>query len=299
VLYGAFAAGRPSPLPDLPLQYADFAAWQRAWLSGERLAAQLDYWRAQLAGLEPLALPTDHPRPSVQGFRGATLPIELGAELTEALKALGRREGATLFMVLLAGFQALLGRYTGQDDVAVGSPIANRTRSELEGLIGFFVNSLVLRADLSGDPGFRALLGRVREATLGAYAHQDLPFEKLVEELQPARDPARNPLFQVMFALQNAPAPPLELPGLTLSTLELDVRTTRFDLELYLWEDVGRLNGLLVYDADLFEPATAGRLLRQFRTLLEGIVADPERRLSELPLASAVELEQLVAWSVA
>ncbi len=303
-IYAALAEGAssdapPTGLAPLPIQYADFAQWQRTWLQGTLLDNQLAYWRRHLAGVSTLHLPTDRPRPPTQSFRGASLAIDLEAELTDGLKALGRQEGATLFMVLLAGFQALLGRYTGQHDVAVGSPIANRTRSELEQLIGFFVNSLVLRTDLSGDPSFRSLLARVREVTLGAYAHQDLPFERLVEELQPERDPARNPLFQVMFALQNAPARPPELLGLTVSSFELDVRTTRFDLELYLWEDAGRLNSLLVYDTDLFEAATAESLLRQFRTLLEGMVADPERRLSELPLASAVELEQLATWTAA
>ncbi len=211
-LYAAFAAGRPSPLPELPVQYADFAVWQRSWLHGEVLESEIAFWRRQLAGLPPLLeLPTDRPRPAVQSFRGAARPVRLPAGLTRQVEALGRREGATLFMVLLAGFQALLARYSGQDDLAVGTPVAGRNRVEIEGLIGFFVNTLVLRGDLAGDPSFRELLGRVRETALAAYAHQDVPFEKLVEELAPERSLAHAPLFQVMFALQNAPGGSLEI----------------------------------------------------------------------------------------
>ncbi|HSG39079.1 MAG TPA: condensation domain-containing protein, partial [Thermoanaerobaculia bacterium] len=214
-LYTAFAEGRPSPLPELPVQYADFAVWQSSWLRGEVLESEVSYWRRQLAGLPPLLpLPYDRPRPTAQSFRGATRPAGLPAGLTRQMQALGRREGATLFMVLLAGFQALLSRYSGQEDLAVGSPVAGRNREEIEGLIGFFVNTLVLRGDLTGEPTLRELLGRTRETALAAHLHQDVPFEKLVQELAPERSLAHSPLFQVMLALQNAPAAPLEIPGL-------------------------------------------------------------------------------------
>ena len=306
-LYTAFSSGKFSPLPELPIQYADFAIWQREWLQG-KLVEQLSYWQQQLDGGSVLNLPTDRPRPTLQSYRGATQLLQVPKSLTEALLALSQQLGVTLFITLLAAFQTLLYRYTGQEDIAVGSPIANRNRSELESLIGFFVNSLVLRTDLSGNPTFRELLARVREVALGAYAHQDLPFEKLVEELQPNRDTSRNPLFSVVFALQNAPMERLELPGLTLSSLNLDTKTTRFDLELYLWEcsDNFRtlwgegwqpsegLRGVLVYSTDLFDQATIARMLGHFLTLLEGIVANPEERLADLPLLSAVERRTLL-----
>src|SRR6185436_10309618 len=222
-LYAAFAAGRPSPLPELPVQYADFAAWQRRHLSGERLAGELAWWRGRLAGMPPaLDLPTDRPRQAVPSGRGAVQVFSIDREGRAGLTALSRRHGTTLFMTLLAGFAALLGRHAGQDDLAVGTPIAGRTRVEIEPLIGFFVNTLVLRADLSGDPGFGELLGRVREATLAAYAHQEVPFERLVEDLAPERDMGRLPLVQVLFSLQNAPSAPLQLPGLTLTASGLE-----------------------------------------------------------------------------
>ena len=202
-LYQAYRSGEPSPLPELPIQYADYAIWQRNWLQGENLDIQLSYWRKQLDGLSTLQLPTDHLRPPVQTYRGASQSLELSAQLSQAIKGLGRREGVTLFMTLLAAFQTLLCRYCGQQDIAVGTPIAGRARQETEGLIGFFVNTLVLRADLSNNPTFKELLRQVRETTLEAYTHQDLPFEKLVEELHPERNPSISPLFQVMFILQN------------------------------------------------------------------------------------------------
>jgi condensation domain-containing protein len=217
-LYEAFRRGEPSPLGELPVQYADYAVWQREWLSGEVLEEQLDYWRRQLAGAPPaLGLPTDRPRPQVATYHGAVEKFELSAELSESLKKLGRSEGATPFMTLLAAFYALLYRYSGQEEIVVGSPVAGRTRAETEGLIGFFVNTLALRTDLRGNPRFVELLKRVREVCLGAYGHQEVPFEKLVAELQPGRDMSRHPFFQVMFVLQNVPLEPLELPGLTLT----------------------------------------------------------------------------------
>ena len=298
-LYQAFSEGRPSPLPDPSLQYADFAVWQRRWLEGEVLAAQLGYWKKQLgSGVPALELPTDRPRPPVQSYRGAAHRFALSPALSAALDELGRRQGATLFMTLLAAFLTLLHRYGGQRDVAVGTPIAGRTRVELEGLVGFFVNTLVLRTDLGGQPSFRELLGRVREVTLGAYAHQDLPFERLVEELQPARDLARSPLFQVMFVLQNAPMPSFETERLRMAPLEWEGGIAKFDLTLSMQETPHGLRGVLEYNTDLFEAATVERMAGHFRRLLEGVVEDPDRRLAELPLLTEVEREQLLGeWS--
>jgi amino acid adenylation domain-containing protein len=298
-LYAAYADGRPVPLPELPIQYADYALWQRQWLHGGVLAAQLAYWKRQLAApLPALRLPTDRPRPPVLTFRGAREPLLLPHPLTEALRALSRREGVTLFMTLLAAFQTLLHRYTGQDDIIVGSPIAGRTQAETEGLIGFFVNTLVLRTDMSGNPNFRELLGRVRKITSGAYAHQDLPFERLVEELQPERDLSRSPLVQVMLILQNAARQTLELPGLTLTPLEVDSGTAKFDLTLSMIEEDKGLRGWLEYNTDLFEAVTIRRLLGHFHSLLAGILTDPEQRLAELPLLTESERQQLlVAWN--
>jgi amino acid adenylation domain-containing protein len=293
-LYRAFAAGQASPLPDLPLQYADYAAWQRSWLAGEVLESQLAYWRRELpAAGEELELPADRPRPATRSLRGALVTFALPAELTAALRRLGREEGATLFMTLLAAFCALLGRCSGQRRLLVGSPIAGRNRVEWEGLIGFFVNTLVLAGDLAGDPPFAELLARVRRAALGAYAHQDLPFERLVEELHPSRDLSRTPLFQVMFALQNAPAEPLDLPGLECRVLEVDAGTARVDLMLSMVEDGGSLRGTLEYATDLFDASTVGRLARHLSQLLAGAAAAPGRRLSALPLLAAAERHQL------
>ncbi|HEY9875967.1 MAG TPA: amino acid adenylation domain-containing protein [Candidatus Obscuribacterales bacterium] len=315
-LYTAFANEKPSSLPNLPIQYADFAYWQREWLQGEILEAQLAYWRQQLDGIDLLNLPTDRPRPAVQTYRGATKRLQLPKSLSEALEALSQQEGVSLFMTMLAAFQILLYRYTQQEDIAVGSPIANRNRSEIEPLIGFFVNSLVLRTGLSGNPTFRELLSRVKEVALGAYAHQDVPFEKLVEELHPERKLNQNPLFQVVFALQNAPMEPLELPGLILRPQQIDVGTTRFDLEFHLWERNSReatarshnnglwvdssegISGLIVYSTDLFDEATITRMLGHFQTLLENIVANPEARITQLPILTQPEQHQLlIEWN--
>ena len=297
-LYTAFSIGQPSPLPPLPIQYADFAHWQRQWLQGEVLETQLAYWKQQLAGALPvLELPTDRPRPAVQTFRGARQSLRLPASLIQPLNALSQQEDVTLFMTLLAAFQTLLYRYTGQEDILVGSPIAGRTWTELEGLIGFFVNTLVLRTDLSGNPSFQQLLHRVREVTLGAYAHQDLPFEKLVEELQPQRDISRNPLFQVMFLL-NVPEQPPHLPGLHVTPLDLPNGTAMFDVALSLTEDPQGLTACLEYNTDLFDPPTITRLLRHFQTLLEGMVANPHQSLATLPMLTPAERHQLlVTWN--
>ena len=297
-LYAAFVAKTPSSLPELPIQYADFAHWQREYLQGEVLETQLTYWRQQLMDLPTLTLPTDLPHPAVQRYRGASHHLILTPALTAALEALSQQTGATLFMTLLAAFQTLLYRYTGQEDLAVGSPIANRNRSELEGLIGFFVNSLVLRTNLAGNPTFRALLRQVQATTLAAYAHQDVPFEKLVEVLQPARDFSRNPLFQVVFALQNAPIAPLQLPGLTLSPLDFDSGTTRFDLEYHCFKALDKLHCTMIYSTDLFESATISRMLQQFQVLLTSIVANPDQPIAHLPLLTPAESHQhLITWN--
>ncbi|HEV2859768.1 MAG TPA: amino acid adenylation domain-containing protein, partial [Pyrinomonadaceae bacterium] len=295
-LYEAYARGAESPLPELPVQYADYAVWQRRWLRGEVLERQLAYWEKQLDGRPAvLEFPTDHPRPAVLTFRGAALNFELPEQLTEELRALGRREGVTLYMTLLAAFQTLLSRYTGQHDIVVGSPIANRRRREIEPLIGFFVNTVVLRTDLSGDPSFRQLLGRVREVTLGAYAHQDVPFELLVERLQPERDLSRTPLFQMMFALQNAPGDELKLPGLALGRMDVAGDTTHFDLTLQLEESERGLAGVVEYSLDLFEEESIRLLTRRLQSLLEGVAADPDARVSALPLFTDDEERQLLA----
>ncbi|HEV7508315.1 MAG TPA: non-ribosomal peptide synthase/polyketide synthase [Thermoanaerobaculia bacterium] len=293
-LYEAYAGGRPSPLPDLPLQYADFAAWQRSNLHGERLESEIAYWRRRLAGLPPvLELPADRPRPAVQSFRGAAREVRLPAELTRQLRVLGRQEGATLFMLLLAGFQALLSRYSGQRDLAVGTANAGRSRVEVEDLIGFFVNTLVLRSDLAGEPSFRELAGRVRETSLAAHTHQDVPFEKLVEELAPERNLAHAPLFQVMLVLQNAPAASLETEGLRLRPFGGADATAKFDLTLTLAEQNGEVEGVVEYAADLFDAATIERLSGHFETLLAAAASLPEHSVLGLPLLRPAELRQL------
>jgi amino acid adenylation domain-containing protein len=300
-LYDAFWHGRPSPLTELPFQYADFALWQRQWLQGEVLEAELSFWRGKLQGSPSLLeLPTDRPRPPVQSYQGHSQAFGLSGELTNALRTLSRQHGVTLFMTLVAAFQLLLSRYTTRDDISVGTPIAGRNRLETEALIGFFVNTLVLRGDLSDDPQLPELLVRVREMTLGAYAHQDVPFEKLVEVLQPERDPSYTPLFQVMLALQNASATSTrELPGLTLEPLAVDTRAAKFDLTLALTDlSAGGLFGGLEHDVALFDPSTTARMLEHLRTLLEEIVADPRRRLSDLPFLPRAERAQLlVEWN--
>jgi len=298
-LYAAYTTGREPRLPPLAVQYADYAVWQRAWLAGGAADAQIDWWRGRLAGAPPvLELPTDRPRAAASTARGGTLPFVLSAETADALRALGRREGATLFMTLLAAWQLLLSRHGAGDDVPVGTPVAGRARVEVEGLIGFFVNTLVLRTDLSGDPAFRALLGRVRETALGAFAHQEIPFEALVEALAPERSAGRTPLFQVMFALQNHAREAVRLGGIGAEPLEPAPIAAKFDLSLSLAEEAGALAGSLTFRAELFDAATAGRLLERWRILLEGVAADPDAALSRVPLLGAGERRRLLeTWN--
>ncbi len=298
-LYNAYSQGQPSPLAPLPIQYADFAIWQRHWLQGDVLQSQLSYWQQQLADAPALlSLPTDRPRPSVQTFTGAYQEFALSVELTNGLTQLSQQQGATLFMTLLAAFDTLLYRYTGQSDILVGSPIANRNRSEIEGLIGFFVNTLVLRTDLSGNPSFSELLTRIREMAMDAYSHQDLPFEMLVETLQPQRYLSHTPLFQVMFVLQNAPISTIELTGLTVSLLPTESATAKFDLSLAMQNTATGLVGVWEYNTDLFDAGTIERMTGHFVTLLEGIVANPQQPISQLPLLTEFEQQQLlVEWN--
>lgn len=297
-LYKGFSKSETLLIPDLPIQYADFALWQRNWLQGMVLQKQVSYWRQQLSELSVLQLPTDRPRPPVQSYRGAKQSILLPKLLANQLQAQSRNQGVTLFMTLLAAFQTLLYRYTGQIDIALGSPIAGRTRTETESLIGFFVNTLLLRTDLSGNPSFRELLSRVRKVALAAYEHQDFPFEKLVEELHPDRDLSRNPLFQVMFAHHNVPEHPFDLPGLSVSSLEIHTDTTKFDLSLDTSETTEGLKATFEYSTDLFDDASITRMMGHFKTLLEGIVATPNQSLAELPMLSEAEEHQLlIEWN--
>ena len=297
-LHEAFSNSKSSPLSELPIQYADFALWQQQSLKGEALETQIAYWKQQLGKTPPvLQLPTDYPRPAVQTFRGTRKSFSLTAELTKAIKALSQNEDATFFMTLLAAFKILLYRYTGIEDIAIGSPIANRNMSEIEQLIGCFVNTLVLRTDLSGNPTFRELLSRVRQVCVGAYAHCDVPFEKLVEALQPQRSLSYTPLFQVMFALQNTPMPALELSGLTVSSLDSNNNTAKFDLSLYIEERGEASIATIEYNTDLFEIATIARMSEHFQQLLAGIVANPDRQVNEIPLLTSSEKQQLLDWN--
>jgi amino acid adenylation domain-containing protein/non-ribosomal peptide synthase protein (TIGR01720 family) len=293
-LYVAFCRGQPSPLPELPIQYADFAVWQRQWLEGEVFEGQLAYWKRQLKDLWSLQLPTDRPRPAVMSYRGSRERIVIPDPLFEALKTLSQHEGATLFMTLLAAFQILLHRYTGQDDIVIGSPIANRNRAEIEGLIGFFVNTLVMRTDMGGDPSFRELLARVRQTALDAYANQDLPFEKLVEALHPERDLSRNPLFQVCFQLFNVQT----VSDSLFHPYAVEAGVAKFDLRFDLLLSQRSLSGFFEYSTDLFEASTIAGMARHFLTLLEAIVGNPEQQISQVPLLAPEERRQLlVEWN--
>lgn len=298
-IYAAYTENQESPLPELTLQYADYAVWQRGWLKGDVVERHLAYWKVQLDQMPPfLELPGDRPRPRELSYRGTTLNVSLSEGLTEELRVLSQREGVTLYMVLLAAFQTLLYRYTGQTDIVVGSPIANRQNTEIESLIGFFVNTLVLRVDLSGDPSFTELLERVQEVTLGAYEHQDIPFEMLVEELQPERNLSFAPLFQILFVLQNAPRDELTLSGLELSHMDVSNGTTHFDLTLQLEESATGLSGIIEYSVDLFDEETMKHLFGHLQTLLAAIVENPDERISALPLLTETEKHRLlVQWN--
>ena len=297
-LYKAISTGVRPALPELPVQYADFAAWQQQWLQGEECRKQLSYWKEQLAGpLTVLELPTDSARPLVSSFRGDKEWLLFAPDLTKRLKELSQQQGTTLFMTLLAAFSTLLHRYTAQKDIVVGTPVANRNRKETEGLIGCFVNTLVLRTDFSGDPSFAELLRRVRKTALDAYANQDLPFEKLVEELQPERDLSRNPLCDVFFVFQNTPMPLLELAGLELVPMQVDNATAKLDLTLSLSEESSGLTGYLEYSTDLFRVATIKRLVGHLNILLEGLTANPQQPVSALPLLTATDRGQFVRWN--
>ena len=294
-LYEAFAADLPSPLADLPVQYADFAVWQRDYLAGGTLDRELTYWKQQLAGAPAtLDLPTDHPRPPMMTYRGSRQSVVLPKPLLDDLLRLSRREGVTLFMTLLAAFDVLLSRYSGQAEIVVGTPIAGRNRAEVEKLIGFFANTLVMRTDLSGDPSFRELLARVRETSMGAYTHQDVPFEKLVEELKPERDLSRNPLFQVMLALQNIPSSGQTMGSVTLTPFGSGAQASQFDLTLFASESGDGLRASMVYSTDLFEASTIERMLEHLRILLHGAVANPGEPISRLPLLSSEERDRVL-----
>ena len=294
-LYNAFSIGLPSTLPNLHIQYADYAQWQRSWLTGEVFEMQLDYWKKRLDGAPPiLEVPTDRPRPSIQSSRGSLEHFIVAEDVVRGLSEVGKQEGATMFMVLLAAFQTLLHRYASQDVIVVGTPIAGRNRQELEGLIGFFINTLVMRADFSGDLRFRGLLAQVKETALGAFAHQEFPFDKLVEELQPQRDLSHMPIIQAMFALQNTPDESIELAGLVLTPVNIESGTTQFDLSLNVWDRGPELKGYLAYRSDLFDASTIQRMLGHFKTLLESIAKNPDARISELSLLTEEERQALL-----
>ncbi|HEX5127277.1 MAG TPA: amino acid adenylation domain-containing protein, partial [Rhodocyclaceae bacterium] len=295
VLYDAYLKGKSSPLPDLSIQYADFAHWQRQWLTGEVLDKQLNYWRSHLAGAPALLeLPTDFPRPAVQSYKGARYSFSLSEEVTDGLRQLCQKHDTTLYVVLLAAFNVLLSRYSGQTDISVGTVIANRNHSEIENLIGFFVNTLVMRNDLSANPRFEDFIKQARDVAMGAYAHQDLPFEHLVEVLNPARNMSHSPLFQASLVLQNAPKSTLELSGLKLKPTGSGNSTTLFDLALFINEADSQLAADFEYRTDLFKRDTIVRMSEHLRVLLETAVRDPGRRLAELPLLSAGEFQQVV-----
>ncbi|PMB15529.1 non-ribosomal peptide synthetase [Fischerella thermalis] len=299
VLYEAFSSGKLSPLPELPIQYRDFVNWQRKWIDSERIQPLLTYWKQKLQGELPVMnLPIDRPRSRVQTFKGAQAKLVLPETLRKELRNLSRQQGVTLFMTLLAAFKVLLYKYTGQTDILVGSPIANRNRAEVESLIGFFVNVLVLRTNLSGDLSFQDLLARVKSTALEAYVHQDLPFEKLVEELQPSRDLSYNPLFQVMFVLQNLPKPNLSLSDISVTCEEGYNGTSKFDLTLFMEDSEQGLVATCEYNTDLFNADTITRMLEHFQTLLSSIVSNPEQRISDLQLLTPSEVRQLlVEWN--
>ncbi len=296
-LYDAFRGGMPSPLAALPMQYADFAAWQRDCLTGEVLDRQLAYWRDRLAGAPVLEFPADHPRPAVRSSAGALVEFMVPAETAGGLRAAARQAGATAFMTLLSAFTVLLSRYTGQDDIVLGTPVAHRTRTEFESLIGFFVNTLVLRTDLSGDPTFTELVGRVRREVLNAYAHQDVPFEQVVDALQPERDRSRTPLFQIVFSMDRVRDTRLAFSGLSGERFPVSVEEARFDLTVALGEDGDEIGGSLLYSTELFDLLTVQRLAGHLVTVLGAVAAAPHLRVSEVSLLTGRERDQLARWN--
>ncbi|MGW5285413.1 non-ribosomal peptide synthetase, partial [Streptomyces collinus] len=298
-LYAEALHGTPAALPELRLQYADFAAWQRDWLSGATLERQLSYWRERLTGLEPLELPTDRSRPATRSGAGGEVSFTVPADVVAALRGVALERGASLFMVGLAAFQVVLSRWSGQDDISVGSPIAGRNRAEIEDLIGFFVNTLVMRSDLSGNPSFAELLEQVRETTLEAYAHQDLPYEQIVEALVPERDLTRTPLVQTTFALQNADEGTWSLGDLEISPFEVTTQTAKFDISVFLGErETGELDGRVEYSTELFDRTTVERLTRHLVTTLQRVAADPTAPVGHIDMLAARERHQLVSeWN--
>jgi hypothetical protein len=293
VLYEAYCAGLPSPLPEPTVQYADYAAQERAWLQGGVLEKQLAFWREQLKGIPPvLDLPLDRPRPQVRTFAGAYETLHISAETLKAVKELGRKEGATLFMTLIAAFQAMLSKYSGEEQIVVGTDLANRTMPETEQMIGFFINLLAVRTDLSGNPTFRELLRRVRERLLEAYAHQEVPFPKVVQEIQPERSATHNPIVQALFVMQNAPRTKRGLAGLKVEPFEVPVTTSKFDMAVFMAEQLEGLIGYWVYSTELFEQTTIQRMIRHYTTLLQSAIAQPEARLSALAMLSPEEIER-------
>src|ERR1041385_4749932 len=298
-IYEAFTNGRPSPLHELPIQYADFAEWQREKLSGPALNSHLSYWKKQLRGSNGLLeLPFDRPRPLVQTYHGGHSSLSLPDKLSNDLRSLTQREGCTLFMTLLAAFQILLYRYSGEPDISVGIPVAGRSRPEVQNLIGFFLNTLVVRSKIDGAATFREFMQQVKETAVGAQAHQDVPFELIVEHVQPERSLTHSPLFQVMFNLLNSPEQPIALPGLDLKPFDARQNGSKFDMTLYVTEADAPLDLVLAYNTDLFDASTVDQMLRHFQTLLEGITAEPEIPLSQIPLVTGPELQQLIlTWN--
>ncbi|MGF1676917.1 MAG: condensation domain-containing protein, partial [Rivularia sp. (in: cyanobacteria)] len=299
-IYQSLSKGETAQLPELSIQYGDYATWEQEWLKSPKRSVQLEYWQKNLANYPPLlALPTDYPRPPVQRFRGARKSFALSQELSNAIKNFSQGQNTTLFMTLLAAFNILLYRYSNQEDILIGSTITNReNRTEISNLIGLFVNNLIFRTNLSGNPSFGDFLQQVREVTLNAYANQDLPYEYLVEQLQPERNLSYNPLFQVMFILHNTPTQTIDLSGLSLKYLELEYETSRFDLSLDMYETASGLTGIFEYNTDLFAVATIERIIGHFQILLQAIITNPEQKISKLPLLTPAEQQQqLIEWN--
>src|SRR5499427_8065680 len=293
-LYEAMSEGKGSPLPELEIQYADYAVWQREYMARGLMEREVEYWKKQLKDSAVLEMPTDHARPAVPSYRGSRERVEISEDASASLRKLSQREGATLFIVLMAAFKTVLMRYGGGEDLSVGTSIANRTRREVEGLIGFFVNQLVMRTDLSGNPSFRELIRREREVALGAYAHQQAPFEKLVEEINPDRDLSRSPLFQVMMTIENARKEKLEIRGLKLSEVGQETEAANFELMLMLEESKAGTTGVLEYSLDLYEGETIRRMARHYEKVLEEVARDPEQLIGEIELMSEGEKAQVI-----